>query len=177
MGANRIASRTDGTPNANKADEVYDELRLKALRLHTWNFSVGRVQLARSATDPVFGFDKKFAMPSDNLKVVRVYDNDRGIGTIPYRIEKKFIHADSEQVFLKYIQDVSDPNLMDPSFRSYFSFLIAETIALGVTNSNKIKEEMIKDRKSALREAKSIDAIEDFPDEQQNGSWLDERNR
>ena len=176
LGGSRITSLTDGTTNANIANDVYTDVRQAALRSHHWNFATTRVKLGKLAAAPVFGFDNKFQLSADHLRVVAVYNNDGGVGTVPYRIEQKAIHSNADDLYLEYIKNVTDPNLMTSDFRRYLEFLLAAAMAMGVTNSRGMRDDMDKAATKQFRKSKGSDSIENYPDAQQNGSWLDERD-
>lgn len=177
LGGTRITSRTDGSTNANIANDVYDDVRQQCLRNHHWNFAIARKKLAKKSDSPVFGYDDQWSLPSDYIRTVRVYDNNEGTGTVPYRLEGDTLHSDAEDIYLEYVKDVEDPNLMDPSFRFYFEMALAAKMAIAVTNSRGVKEDMEDERDKKFRQAKAADAIENYPDEQQDGSWVDDRSR
>src|SRR5687768_15522866 len=88
IGQSPIVSLSDGTANANTADDLYEAVRDDLLRSHPWNFATKRVQLARSATTPGFEFDYAYVLPADWLRTISVHDNDAGHGTILYRTEQ-----------------------------------------------------------------------------------------
>ncbi len=76
LGANIIASFTEGTKSANCATEFYEETRDGLLRVHNWNFATKRVKLAQLATAPVFGYDHSYALPADSgLRISRGRDH------------------------------------------------------------------------------------------------------
>jgi len=176
LGASRINSLTDGTPNANIANDLYTEVRKAALRAHHWNFASELVKLAQLTSTPPFGFDNAYQLPSDNLRVMFVYDNDNADGAVKYRIHGDEIHSDADDLYLDYVKDVTDPNLMTADFREYLSLRIAVAMAWPVTQSNSVKEAAIKERDKAFRMAKGSDSIENYPDEQPDGSWVDSRS-
>jgi hypothetical protein len=81
IGGERITSFTQGTPNANKVTDLYDELVDDLLR-YPWNFATKRVKLAQSSTAPTFEFDHAYTLPSDWIYTVSVHGNDIGRATI-----------------------------------------------------------------------------------------------
>ena len=84
IGATRITSLTDGSTNANAANDIYTEVRDELLRSHPWNFATKRAKLAQSATTPTFEFDYAYPLPSDWIRTVSVHDNDPRYGTLFY---------------------------------------------------------------------------------------------
>ena len=175
LGASRIISDTDGSKNANAANDVYDAVLERCLRIHYWNFAKTRLKLSRLTETPAFGFDYIYAKPPDWLRTKAIHDNDAGVGTVPYSLEAEGFHADALDLYLTYTQKVTDPNQMAADFRHYFSMSIAKTIAKKITGEENDREAMRVLESSALSIAQSADAIEDFPEQQPEGNWVLDR--
>ena len=179
IGAERITSLTDGTKNANVANDIYEEVRDDLLRSHPWNFATKRVKLAQSATDPVFEFDHAYPLPSDWLRTISVHDNDAGHGTILFRVEligtQRAIIASADDVYLRYVSKVTDPNLMTPDFRKALEFALARDMSIPIASSNTLYELMEVMAKNALNKARSNDALGASPELRPRGSWASSR--
>ena len=179
IGGERITSRTDGSKNANVANDLYDEIRDDLLRSHPWNFATKRVKLAQSATDPVFEFDHAYPLPFDWMRTVSVHDNDAGHGTILFRMElngtQRAIIASSDDVYLRYISKVTDANLMTPDFRKAFEFALSRDMSIPVASSNSLHDRMALLAQSSLNKARSNDALGASPELRPRGSWASSR--
>ena len=173
----RISSLTDGSKNANFCAEQYAKLRDDLLRTHHWNFSVTRVELAQSSITPAFEYDYQYALPSDWIRTISVSANDAGTGHIPYKQEGQFILASTEQIFLRYVAQITDAAIMTADFREALATKIAHEGAIPIAQSNTLKQDMKDDLKRILRRARSTDAIEDFPEARPQGSWVTVRSR
>lgn len=177
---NTITALTDGTRNANVASDLYEEHRDNLLRGHPWNFATKRIKLARSATTPVYGWDYQYPVPSDFLRLLEVHDNSAGVGILEYKYETdatdgRVIRANADEVWLKYVAQITDPNQMPPDFRMALSMSLAVDFSIAITNSNSL-EEIMRDRYTrAVSRAKSNDSVEDFPDRFPAGSWASSR--
>ena len=172
LGASTIMSLTDGSKNANLCNEQYARLRDDLLRSHPWNFAMKRAKLAQLATAPAFQFAYAYQLPADWLRTVSVHDNDAGAGSARYRIEGRTILADVSEIYLRYVGVVDDPNGMPISFQEAFAWRLAADLAQAVTQSTTVQEAMLQGLRPALATAKSIDAIEDFPDSQPQSDWV-----
>lgn len=172
IGAKTITSLTEGSKSANVCNEQFTKLRDDLLRSHHWNFATKRVQLAQLTELPNFGFDHAYALPSDWLRTVSVHDNDDGIGTVGYRIEGTKIFTDADQIYLRYIVRVTDPNEMPSDFREALASLLAWEIAVPIAQSNTLSELMRQRFERTARRARSVDAIEDAPTSLPPGSWV-----
>ena len=62
--AQRITSLTDGSNNANAANDVFTQVRDELIRAHNWNFATKRQKLAQSSTTPTFEFDNAYPLPA-----------------------------------------------------------------------------------------------------------------
>jgi hypothetical protein len=179
LGANRITSLTDGTPNANRANDVYEMLRDSKLRGHNWNFATKRAQLARLSDEPAFGYDYQHALPSDWLRVISVHDNDAGLGGIDYRVEtydsQKVLLSNSQDVYLRYVARITDPNLWAADFAVTFAVDLAESLAIAIPNSGTTRQQLEEKVRKMMLGTKSTDAMGSAPEKRPPGSWSSAR--
>lgn len=178
--ANRITSLTDGSNNANVANDVFAEVREDLLRAHNWNFAQKWVQLAKLSEVPAFEFDNAFALPSDWMRTVSVHDNDAGVGAAPlYREgevdDQGVILSSADEMWMRYVYRVTDPNRMAADFRSAFSFALALAMP-GISNLSAVREDRLDGRaERRLRRAKHSDAMGSVPEKRPVGSWVTSR--
>lgn len=179
VGGTRITSLTQGTPNANAVQDIYEEIRDHLLEF-PWNFATTRVKLARSATAPTFGYDYAYALPSDWVFTISIHDNDEGVGIFDYREEQvgdqRVISTDSEDVYMVYTSKEIDTNIMSAAFRKAFASAIARDLAITIANSNILEDQLSKRATKDLARAKSLDAMGSFPEQRPRGSWANSRN-
>lgn len=179
IGATPIVSLTDGSASANAANDVYTEIRDDMLRQHPWNFATFRVKLAQSSTAPVFEFDFAYPLPSDWLRTISVHNNDAGHSTVIYKMENvanvRSIVASSDQLWLRYVAQITDPNLMPPDFRTALSNSIGRDLAVPLSSSNTLEEIMSRKVDRAMARARSADAMGGFPEFRPRGSWANSR--
>ena len=179
VGASPITSLGDGTTSGNIVDDIYTEVRDDLLRSHPWNFATKRIKLAQSATDPVFEFDNAFPLPADWLRTVSVHDNDAGYGTILFRMEivnnQRSIVTSSDAVYLRYIFQATDPNVMSADFRRAFELSLARDLAVPLASSNSLQEQLEAQAQRKLASARSSDALGAFPELRPRGSWASQR--
>lgn len=69
IGAKRIASFTENTPNAIKVREAWDYILDELLAKKDWRFAKTRVQLATITTEPVYAYTYAYQLPSDFLRL------------------------------------------------------------------------------------------------------------
>jgi hypothetical protein len=179
IGQQPITSLTDGSPSANAANDIYEELRDDILRSHPWNFATKRVKLARSTTAPAFGFDYAYPLPSDWLRTMSVHNNDAGAGTIVFQEEQigatGAIVTSADEVYLRYVARVTDPNLMSADFRRVLEYGLARDLAVPLASSNTLRAENSKEFTRAMSRARSADGMGGFPQRRPIGSWTNQR--
>lgn len=183
IGARPITTMDDTTPNGAIASDVYATERDTLLRAHTWNFAVARASLTKSGTAPTFEYANAFELPDDFLRVIAVYDNEAGDGAVRYKMETleisgtfmQIVATGASDLWLKYVRQVTEPDLMTPQFRNLLGLRCARFFAIGVANSNTLLKLVDDELQIARREAKSIDGMEDFPDSLPEGSWVASR--
>lgn len=176
IGATTITSLTQGIKNANACNEQYFKLRDQLLRAHNWNFAIKRIKLGQLSATPVTEFDFQYALPSDWLRTIQVHDNDAGLGRIKYKIEGGNILSDATNIYLRYVSRITDPNKMPADFQEVLGWRLAMALTIKIAGSNTRFKLAQEEFNNQLRQAKSTDALEDFPEEAPEGSWLDARH-
>jgi hypothetical protein len=175
LGANTITSFMEGSKSANCVLDFFEETRDDLLRAHAWNFATKRAKLAQLANAPAFGFDHAYGLPAGWIRTISVHDNDGGFGTVEYKAENQdgqnVLLCSSEDVYLRYVARVTDPNRMPPDFRAALSRRLAAAMALDLTKSNTIKQQCDQEAEDMVRRAKSADAMGSTPERRPSGSW------
>ena len=181
IGANRISSLTqDSNKEAVAARDLYDEARRDLLNLCNWNFAVKRATLTKSATAPAFGYDYAYPLPADFIRMISVHPHDDDDSIIPYRLEfqssdDRVLVTDSNQIYIKYVFDQEDANLMSAAFRDALSWRLARDFAGALSKSTAAAELSHNVYMKTLSRAKAIDGIEDYPDKMADGDWVTSR--
>lgn len=175
VAGNRVTSMAAGTKNANVASDLYQVVRDDMLASHNWNFATKRQELARSSTAPAYEFTYAYVAPADWVKTVSVHDNDQGIGSLEYKEEnvgdQRCLLASTENLFLRYIAKVTDPNLMPADFRMALVYALASDLGQPVANSGSVVDRMDARASRKLLVAKFSDASGSTPERRPRGSW------
>lgn len=166
---------------ASVARDIYDEARVDCLNLHMWNFAIKRVQLTASATSPVFGWDYTYPLPADFIRMGSVHPHDDDQASTPYRLESqsgddRVLVTNSNQIYIRYVFDLLDVNLMSAAFRDVFAFRLAREFAFGLNRSAALAELTDAAFRRKLSQAKSIDGVEDWPETMAEGTWSTDRH-
>ena len=180
IGGSRIDSLDDGSTNANIARDIYAELRDNLLRSHPWNFATKRQKLAQSSTTPTFEFDYGYPLPNDWLRTISVHDNDAGTSTVYHKMEQhdgvNCIMCSSNEVWLRYVAQVTDPNKMTADFRYALENALSRDMAIPVASSNTMQDSFTTKARRALSQARSSDGMGGFPERRPRGSWIETRS-
>jgi len=179
VGVSRITSFTEGDASATVAKDLFDEVLDDLLRQHAWNFATKRAKLAQLSETPTFEFDHGYTMPADWIRTISVHPNSAGAGTMFYREEqlgdKRVILTSADDVYLRYIARITDPNLMPPDFRNAFSMTLSRDFAIPLGNSNTMHASFDRPSRSAVARARSSDAMGSSPERRPRGSWVTRR--
>lgn len=181
LGARPILAFTDDTPEGRLATRRYATVRDDALRAHPWNFAMKRTSLAASSTAPDWGFTYAYPVPTDFLRLHGVYDTGsnlwmglRDVGYqpdfTPWRIESTtdgaVIATDIiPPLQIRYVAQVTDANLMSPSFREALAAKLAAEWAEAITGSDRKVELMENLSTRKVAEARSVDGQEQTTDD------------
>lgn len=158
------------TPDESILNRWYDVTRRKLLREHPWNFATKRTILSASATDPAFGYEAQYPLPTDFIRLNSIVDTDGyPISSESYEIENGAIlyNADSGQLRLKYVYDILDVAKFDALFVDLLAIDLAMAIAFKVTSSNTDVQRLTELRKQRAAMSKSIDGQERPPQRRQ----------
>ncbi len=181
VGASRIQSLGEDSPEAAISGDLIDNVVDDLLRQHAWNFATRRVKMARLTEEPTFEFDYAYAFPADWIRTVSVHSNDAGRNTIYFREEyiegQRVLLTSQEDVYLRYIADIRDPNLWPPDFRQSVSLYLAKDLAMPLANSNRLQENLFSEARGTLARAKSADAQGSSPERMPLGTWVRRRGR
>jgi len=181
VGANRISSlATDTSKEAVCARDLYDEARRDLLNLHNWNFAIKRVQLTASATEPAFGWDYAYPLPTDFIRLISAHPHDDDFATVEYRLEfqsgdDRVLLAQSNQIYIRYVWDIEDANLMSAAFRDTLAWRLARDFAGALSKSAAAAELAEQAFQRKLSRSKAIDGVEDHPEKMAEGSWITSR--
>lgn len=170
LGENTIVSLTEDSKAGRLCNQVYGELRDQLLREYFWQFAITRVQLAASATAPVYYWTYRYPLPADCLRLIKPDIHD-----YPYKVEGGAIVTNESTVKIKYIAQITDPNKFDVHFRDALSFLLAWELAIPLTDNDKRANDMESRYRRALSRARIMGAMEQSPDTIETETWLKAR--
>ena len=134
---------------------------------------------------PTFGWDGAYEVPDDFLRVVSVHPSDSDNASISYRLEhlslpggvKRVIQVKMDtRLYLRYVADLQDYNLMSATFRNALSWRLARDFAMTIGGRPQNFFDFVdKNYRSELSKAKAVDGVEDWPEPLGIGSWTSAR--
>ena len=136
LGEESITALSDNTPQAIECNRLYAITRDMELRGHNWNFAIRRADLAADTTSPSWGYDNRYRLPADFLKLVEVESTDQ------WRVEAGnagesgsfFVLTDlSDPIYIRYVARVTDPAVFDPLFINMLAARLAMDLAPKLT--------------------------------------------
>lgn len=173
LGAKRIESLTQDHANARSINACFVHFRRWLLRKYTWSFAISRASIAADASGPEWGDWNRYTKPNDFLRLLR--DDESG-QAVDWKIEGNYIlSADDAPLEIRYVADVTDPNLFDELFVEALAAKIAEHCCEEITGSTQKKGSAVSDFDKAIAEAERTNALEkdaeDFPEDE----WISVR--
>ncbi len=171
IGGEEITAIDEGTRDSRLCNRHYDPTLLALLREHEWNFAIKRAVLAEDATPPISEYTKRFVLPADFIKVVRLNE----CTSDEYRIENGYLVTDEGTATIEYVFEVSDENDFDPQFVDVFAQRLAAEICYALTENNTLTEQCWRIYANKLSMARTMDSRDGTPREIEADGWVNSR--
>ena len=173
LGAATITALTENSKEARLCNRRFDTVRDAVLRAHSWNVAITRASLAADSAAPAFGFSTQFTLPTDPycLRVISFWNanvnNDIAAydSNVMYKIEGRKILSNEGTCRIIYIGRIEDTEQYDSLLSSAIAHRLGAEIAYAITGSGTVAQTMQALYEQRLREAKSIDAMEGYPEQ------------
>lgn len=180
-GQNRISSLDENSKSATSVRAVYDQVRDTLMQAYIWNFTKTRVQLAADPAAPLFGFQYRYRLPANTLRIVGIGDDQEPrrnytSSLTPFKHEDEFLYTDAAAPLdLVITQKVEEAGKYPPDFANLLALDIALDIFYDVTKGTERYSALRQDRELAMRRAKMNHAIENSPEVMVASEWIDSR--
>tara|TARA_R100001460_G_scaffold88404_1_gene129895 strand:+ start:894 stop:1490 length:597 start_codon:yes stop_codon:yes gene_type:complete len=183
LGAATITSLTENSKEARLCNRRFETVRDSVLRSHPWNVAIVRTDIAADSNAPAFGFTHQFTLPTDPfcLRVLSFWnssvDNEVAAydSNVMFKIEGRKILSNQGTCNITYLARITDTELYDSLLSSAIAHRLASETAYAITGSNSVAQGMQALYEIRLREAKSIDAMEGFPEQPQADEFVNIR--
>jgi hypothetical protein len=170
IGGSSIISLDENSEAARAANLIYEQTRDAVLRDHLWNFAMSRSSLAANAVAPAFGYVYSYALPTNCLRVIQLEEK-----SMVFKIEGRNLLTDESPARIIYVSQVTDPNQFDAMFTEALSARLAAELAIAVSESNSLYQNMMEVYRMKITDARSIDGQESGEPEIVSDTWLDSR--
>ena len=130
----------------------YDDVRQECLEGFPWNFASTRSAIPLSATDPTFGFDDAYVLPSDYLSLNFIKYWDYPLSQWNYQIENGCIYMDNSgaaSLDIGYTYNLQQAVKFSPSFKMFLAYALAEKVVFKLTGNVNLNTRITQGRKTA----------------------------
>lgn len=155
--------------NAKLCKMFFDPVLENAIRAYPWSFSIERTTLAESAEPPEFGFQHKYLLPNDCLRILGTENGDF------YQIEGAYLVTDISPCRVKYQKKVSDLTILPSDFCEGVALDLAVKLSYTLTQSRTQTEALLQEQKFQWTKARNINAVEKPSNVVTKSNWLDGR--
>lgn len=150
IGAANITSPTQNSKSARALNRAWDPVLDFLLSKHDWGFAIKRDELAQSATDPDYEYDRQYTLPNDFIRLLEVHPK-----YLKHRLEGQFIVANTDTLRIKYVAKITDPNEFSADFAELLAKGLAAEICFKITQSRTLTVDKKAEFKEAMRWAMS----------------------
>lgn len=163
------ATLSSNTEAERQCSLMFPIIRDKVLREHPWNFAESRATLAALVETPAFEFDYYYQLPSDCLRVLRLYETDEN-----FRVEaNRRLATDATPCQLIYTAKVTDPAQFDSGYTHAVIYHLAAHLAMVLSDNRTLAAELRQAASNETKMAKVFDAQESYPYKRKNkDSWV-----
>lgn len=191
LGAMPCINITDQTKPAVTLNGMFNIVLAAELRARKWSFSIKRANLAADVAIPTFGYGAQYTLPTDCLRVLSIFTFDIGPNQSDYNtggssssiftIEgRKILYGrafpggppTTEAMPLRYIANITDTTLWDPTFGEAFACRLAAEAAETLTQSSDKRRMAWQEYSQAIAAAKRANAIELPADSISDDTWI-----
>jgi len=161
LGGVAINSFDDGTDNAILCEQNYAPLRDSVLEEDIWTFATKRIEL-QLLSDAEFGYGSAFQLPPDLITVDKAYrdQNMRDRDALDYVVEGSKILVDQATCWLRYVYRLEDVVQFSANFTQAVAYRIATELAIPLTKSRTMQQQMFGLYQERLERARSTDGMQ-----------------
>jgi hypothetical protein len=143
LGDSRITALTDATAQAQYCSLFYSQTLEELQTEFDWQFCRKLASLTADATAPAFGYTRRFSVPSDFLRLIRLNGIDEDENFSKWEIVDGFIHTDlTAPAQIEYIASVTDAAKFPAVFVEILSAKLATNLAMPLTGSKELFSQM-----------------------------------
>ena len=163
LAGNLIISLDDEIAEAQLCKANYELSRDAVLEAIAWTFATRRYRLTPEATGPAWGYAFQFTIPAEIITLLEVTansDTPNGANNLDWRREGNRILCDNSVAYVKAIYREDDPARYPPNFVQAVAARLATEIAIPLTESVELMQNMEGKYKDRLVIAAGTDGIQ-----------------
>lgn len=147
MGQQLINDLNDNQTEAKVLKANFDLSRDVVLEDHAWTFALDRQVLSPVVPGPAFGTQQRFLIPSDVIRVHRVFrptnaSQTRDLQNARWVREGQYILAAELEIWAYFIMRISNTDRFSPGFVHSLAARLAADTAMTLTENNRLQEKM-----------------------------------
>lgn len=178
IGEERISSFDDPGKAARTCKRQYPLMRDRLLEDYNWTFAIARQSLAPDATPPDFGFEQRFLLPADCLRLIGLWtagmDARQYTSTdIAHKVEGRYLLLDDTTAFIFFIKKVTNPIVFAPAFVECLALLLAVDICYDLTGGTAHETRLLQRLDKQIKRARLTQAIQGSPEVIEASEFLD----
>lgn len=161
-GVAAIATFNDGTPAANQAKAKYLLYRDAFLESREWTPAVTRLVFALDAVAPVFGFTYQYIIPSNVIRVLRIYTSSGVASGTPIPADDwvregwRILTDEAGPIYAEVLQRV-DENSFSPSMAVALAARLTSVLAIPLTENRQLAKDFEDKFQTMLTDASASD--------------------
>ena len=182
VGEPKLSALTDNRPERYALDAIWDEDPvLDILEEAQWTFATRALEWNYdSSVTSDFGFKYAFTKPSNYVRSAAICSDEFFLEPITaFSDENGYWFCDYETIYVKYISDHDefgrDYSLWTKLFRNCVASKMAAELAISLTKSQTIMDARTRELKMYIRDAKSLDAMNQPTRFMPSGNWTRSR--
>lgn len=169
----KITSLDDDRPTARALRAVWDIERRATIRDGSFNFSARRGPLGKldvADTALIYPYGAAFEMPADAVRLIELLDSS---ARLDYQIEGRQVLCNATApLYARWSIDVPEPAEWDDQFAEAFACRLAWKCGRRVVGSEFDTQAAWTEYTRAISGAKSTDAKENPPIDQEESDWI-----
>lgn len=159
-----------GSKFAKLAARWYDDTLREVLADHIWNHAIARVQVAAHPTAPAFGYDAKYELPADFIRIATIGDENNP--ETEYEIEDGFILCNvTSPINLRYVYHHTDISKFPPKFVQCLARKLKANCTYGMTGKLDMQINAEAEYKDYLSTGMTIDGQDNPPQRIRRSKW------
>jgi len=175
LGGALITSLDDESTEAELCKANYDSIKDLLLEGHDWSFAITRHYLTPTVETPAFGYSQQFLIPGSILRILDPIGSNATDKLDDWVIEGEYILADVDELYVRAISSLSDPQRFSVLFAEAFAARLAAELARPLTHSASLAKEMWSLFSVKLSEAVSSDGMQGVPEKTSIGTLIKAR--